>query len=142
MVHIQQQALHVLDRALPAVYSWAHSLPGSLGGMLYLNNPHPIVASMPGSVVISGYILGISLMLLAGVVIAYAEAIGNAGLTIIYVILYKLQEKESLLEREDEELKEEEEEKKQEKPATTEEKKEESTEESGKSSEEEAEKKE
>ncbi len=118
MVHIQQQALHVLDRALPAVFSWAHSLPFNLGGLLYLNNPHPIVASMPVSVVISGYILGISLLFLAGVVIAYAEAIGNAGLTIIYVILYKLQEKESLLEREDEELKkEEEEEKKEEKPA-------------------------
>lgn len=142
MVQIQQQALHVLDRALPAVYSWAHSLPGSMGGMIYLNNPHPIVTSMPVSIAISGYILGISLLLLAGVVIAYAEAIGNAGLTIIYVILYKLQEKESLLEREDEELKEEEEEKKEEKPATTEEKKEESKEETEKPSEEDTEKKE
>jgi hypothetical protein len=114
ITQVQQQALHVLDRALPVVYTWAHSLPGSLGGWIYLNNPHPIAADMPFSIVLSGYIFGIFLLFLAGVVLAYGEAIGNAGLTIIYVILYKLQEKESLLEREDEELKEEEEEEKKE----------------------------
>jgi hypothetical protein len=124
ITQIQQQALHLLDRALPAVYTWTHSLPGSVGGWIYLNNPHPMVADMPFSIVLSGYIFGIFLLFLAGVVLAYGEAIGNAGLTIIYVILYKLQEKENLLEREDEELKEEEQEenKEEEKPPTEEEK--------------------
>jgi hypothetical protein len=130
MVLVQQQALHVLDRALPAVYTWAHSLPGNIGGYIYLNNPHPMVPAMPFTVVLSGYIFGIFLLFLAGVVLAYGEAIMNSGLTIIYVILYKLQEKESLLEREDEELKEEEEEEKKEEqpPAEPEETKEESKE--------------
>jgi len=126
---VQQQALYVLDKALPAVYTWAHSLPGSIGGCIYLNNPHPMVPDFPFSIVLSGYIFGIFLLFLAGVVLAYGEAIMNSGLTIIYVILYKLQEKESLLEREDEELKEEEEEEKQEgeqTPAESEEEKEES----------------
>jgi len=125
ITQVQQQALHLLDKALPAVYTWAYSLPGSLGEWIYLNNPHPIVADMPFTIVLSGYIFGIFLLFLAGVVLAYGEAIVNAGLTIIYIILYKLQEKESLLEREDEELKEEEEEEKKEEeklPATEEEK--------------------
>ena len=127
MMLVQQQALHVLDKALPIVYTWAHSLPGNIGGFIYLNNPHPMVAVMPFTVVLSGYIFGIFLLFLAGVVLAYGEAIMNSGLTIIYVILYKLQEKESLLEREDEELKEEEEEeKKEEQPPAEPEEKEES----------------
>jgi len=119
MVQVQQQALHVLDKALPIVYTWAHSLPGNIGGCLYLNNPHPMVPDMPFTIVLSGYIFGIFLLFLAGVVLAYGEAILNSGLTIIYVILYKLQEKESLLEREDEELKEEEEEEKKEEQSPT-----------------------
>ena len=127
MMLVQQQALHLLDKALPIVYTWAHSLPGNIGGFIYLNNPHPMVAVMPFTVVLSGYIFGIFLLFLAGVVLAYGEAIMNSGLTIIYVILYKLQEKESLLEREDEELKEEEEEeKKEEQPPAEPEEKEES----------------
>ena len=120
MVQVQQQALHVLDKALPIVYTWAHSLPGNIGGCIYLNNPHPIVSDMPFTIVLSGYIFGIFLLFLAGVVLAYGEAIMNSGLTIIYVILYKLQEKENLLEREDEELKEEEEEEKKEEQTPTE----------------------
>jgi hypothetical protein len=120
MVQLQQQALHVLDKALPVVYTWAHSLPGNIGGCIYLNNPHPMVSNMPFTIVLSGYVFGIFLLFLAGVVLAYGEAIMNSGLTIIYVILYKLQEKESLLEREDEELKEEEEEEKKEEQTSAE----------------------
>jgi hypothetical protein len=65
---------------------------------------------MSGVMVVSGYILGLFLLFLGGVVVVYGEAIWNAGITIIYVILYKHQENESLLEREDEELMEEDEE--------------------------------
>jgi hypothetical protein len=53
--------------------------------------------------------LGIFLLFFGGIVVAYGEAIWNAGLTMTYIILYKNQEKENLLEREDEELQEEEE---------------------------------
>jgi hypothetical protein len=58
---------------------------------------------------VSGSIFGIFLLFFGGIVITYGEAIWNAGLTMIYIILYKNQEKENLLEREDEELQEEEE---------------------------------
>jgi len=105
---LQQHALYMIDRALPTVYGWASMLPGDLGKCIYLCCQHPTVADMSGVMVVSGYILGFFLLFLGGVVLVYGEALWNSGLTIIYVILYKLQERESLLEREDEELMEEE----------------------------------
>ncbi len=110
ILQVQQQALYVIDHSLPALYSWAQLLPGDMGSWVYLSSPHPWIPEMAGTIVVSGYIMAIFLLFLGGTVIVYGEAIFNAGLTIIYTILYKLQEKESLLEREDEELKEEEEE--------------------------------
>ena len=85
-------------------------LPCDLGKCVYLTSQHPQVPEMSGIMVISGYILGLFLLFLGGIVVVFGEAIWNSGITIIYVILYKLQENESLLEREDEELMEDEEE--------------------------------
>jgi hypothetical protein len=110
ILQLQQQALYIIDQALPTVYGWANLLPGDLGKWVYLTNPHPYVPDLSSVMLVSGYILGIFLLFLGGVVVAYGEALWNSGLTMIYVILYKLQEKENLLEREDEELKEDEEE--------------------------------
>lgn len=110
---LQQQALYMIDRALPTVYGWMSMLPGDLGKCIYLSSQHPIASDMSGVMVLSGYVLGFFLLFLGGVVLVYGEALWNSGLTIIYVILYKLQERESLLEREDDELKEEEEEEEQ-----------------------------
>lgn len=106
---INEVALYVIDNAVPAVFGWLQSLPYNMQSWVYMVSQHPTLVNMPGSVIVSGYTLGIFLLIIGGAAIAYAEAIGNAGLTIIYIILYKLQEKENLLEREDEELKEEEE---------------------------------
>ncbi len=111
IVVIHRYALYVVDNALPSVQGWCQCLLGNFGQWLYLAAKHPVVAGAPGSVAISGYIMGIFFLLIGGAAIAYAEAVGNSGLTIIYIILYKIQEKENLLEREDDELKEEEEEK-------------------------------
>jgi len=110
ILQLQQQALYIIDQALPTVYGWANLLPGELGKWIYLTSPHPYAPHLGGIMQVSGYILGIFLLFLGGVVVAYGEAVWNSGLTMIYVILYKLQERENLLEREDEELKEEEEE--------------------------------
>jgi len=107
---LHQQALYIIDQSLPTVYGWMSVLPGDLGKCVYLTSQHPTVADMSGVMVLSGYVLGFFLLFLGGVVLVYGEALWNSGLTIIYVILYKLQERESLLEREDDELKEEEEE--------------------------------
>ncbi len=110
VLQLQEQALYIIQQSLPALYGWAQALPGQMGSWIYLTNPHYFAPDLSGTMLISGYILGIFLLFFGGVVVVYGEAIYNAGLTIIYVILYKLQENESLLEREDEELKEEEEE--------------------------------
>ena len=110
ILQLQQKALYIVDQALPTVYGWASMLPGNLGKWIYLTSQHPTFSDMSGVMVISGYIFGIFLLFLGVVVVIYGEALFNSGITIIYVTLYKLQEKESLLEREDEELKEEEEE--------------------------------
>ncbi len=119
---INEVALYVIDNALPAVFGWLQALPFNMQSWVYMCMQHPTVGQMPGSIIVSGYILGIFLLIIGGAAIAYAEAIGNAGFTIIYVMLYKLQEKENLLEREDEELKEEEEQEEEQKEETEEEK--------------------
>lgn len=113
LVQIKEYALALLDRAFPAMYGFFQALPQGLGNYVYLTHPH-VLQNLPGTYVVSGYIFAFFLILLAGIVVAYGAAIGNAGLTIIYVILYKLHEDENLLEREDEELKEEEEEEEEE----------------------------
>ncbi len=109
LVQIKEYALALVDRAFPSMYGFFQALPMGLGNYVYLTHSHAL-QNLPGTYVISGYIFAFFLILLAGTVVAYGAAIGNAGLTIIYVILYKLHEDENLLEREDEELKEEEEE--------------------------------
>jgi hypothetical protein len=114
ILEIQQYAFYLVDNALPVVYGRLQCLPGDWGNWIYLASQHPAVADTTGAMVLSGYIVGIFMLILGGAAVAYAEAIGNSGLTIIYIILYKLQERENLLEREDEELKEEEEEEEQE----------------------------
>ena len=110
ILQLQQQALYLIDQALPTLYGWASMLPGDLGRCIYLTSQHPVAPDISGVMLISGYIFGIFLLFFGGIVVVYGEALFNSGITIIYVILYKLQERESLLEREDEELMEDEEE--------------------------------
>jgi hypothetical protein len=110
MLALQEQALHVVDRSLPVLYGWLHSLPFNLGETVYLTSQHPMGSGESGTMILSGYLLGIFLLFFGGIVLAYGEALWNSGLTITYIILYNKQEKENLLEREDEELKEEDEE--------------------------------
>lgn len=107
---IQSYLFYIIDNSLPALYGWIHSLPANLGNAIYFMNRHLMAPEVPGTYSVSAYIFAIFMLLIGGAVLAYGEAIGNAGLTIIYVILYKKHEDENLLEREDEELKEEEEE--------------------------------
>ncbi len=109
-VQIKSQALHLLDRAVPVLYGWLQALPGDIGKYVYFTTPHPAIANLPVTYDIAAYIFAIFFLLIGGAVLAYGEATGNAGMTLIYIILYKLHENENLLEREDEELKEEEEE--------------------------------
>jgi hypothetical protein len=109
IVELQKQALYVVDQSLPTFYGWLQTLPFDLNKLVYIGNHHPVGTELGGIMALSGTIFGIFLLFFGGIVVAYGEAIWNSGLTMIYIILYKNQEKENLLEREDEELQEEEE---------------------------------
>ncbi len=110
ILEVQAQALYIIDSSLPVMYNWIHTILGDAGNWIYLMSQHPTAAAASGTIVVSGYIFAIFLLIIGGAVLAYGEAIGNSGMTLIYTILYKKHENENLLEREDEELKEEEEE--------------------------------
>ena len=144
-VKVKETGLAWLNHSVPVLRSWVDALLGPLAKYVYLTQPHAIMADN-WSLQVAAFLFTVFLILIGGVVIAYGEAVGNAGLTLLYVDLYKIQEDENLLEREDEELKEEEEEEEKEKEETKEEAPAEasSEEEKGKesSSEEESEKKE
>ncbi len=60
------------------------------------------VGTPSGSVVWAGYILAAMIILLAGVLLAYAQAAYASGISLIYVILRKLKDDENLLEWEEE----------------------------------------
>ncbi|NOY78958.1 MAG: hypothetical protein GXO76_13940 [Calditrichaeota bacterium] len=60
---------------------------------------------------ISAWIFAISMLAVGGLVVSYAAAIGNSGLTLMYLVMRKHQDDENLLERKEEEEEEEEEEK-------------------------------
>lgn len=108
---LKNTALHLLDQALPAVYGILHgALTPCYAQLIYLSHHHTLAQNLSGSMVVSSYIFAFFLFIVGGAVFAYGEAIGNSGVTLIYIILYKFRENENLLEREDEELAEEEEE--------------------------------
>lgn len=56
---------------------------------------------------ISSWFFAILMGVVGGLVVSYAEAIGNSGLTLVYLILRKHQDDENLLERKEEEEEEE-----------------------------------
>ena len=58
-------------------------------------------ASATGSVIWAGRILGLMLILLSGVLFAYAQAAIASGTSLIYVILRKKKDDENMLEWED-----------------------------------------
>lgn len=100
---ISEHGFFFFDKALPQLYSWMQYLFGSFSEQIYLGFHHiPLTLSISES--IAAYIFAIFMILLGGSIISYGEAIRNGGLTILYINLYKINENENLLEREDEEL--------------------------------------
>ncbi len=108
-IKIKETALAWLDRLLPVMNEWLQYLLGSFSNWIYLSHPHVPMADT-WSLQIAAGIFTFFLLILGGSVLAFGEAVGNTGMTILYVVLYKIHEDENLLEREDDELKEEEEE--------------------------------
>ncbi len=97
-----QQAVQPLDGVVGLLW-------GQWSAYFYFSHPHTALA-LSGTEAIAAGIMAFFLGLLGLSVVGYAEATGNAGMTLTFLALYKKQEDENLLEREDEELKEEEEE--------------------------------
>ncbi len=117
--NISEQALHIVGKTFPALDRLLTQVFGSLANYIYFSHPHYAV-QLPVVQDISAYMFAIFLIFFGFFVLGYAEAIGNSGLAIVYTVLYKIQEDENLLEREDEELKEEEEEEEKKEETTTE----------------------
>jgi hypothetical protein len=102
-VNITEHGLSLIDKTLPQLYGWIQCLFGPFSGQVYLCCHHSSqLLSISGSV--SAYIFLIFVLTIGGGILAYGEAIRNAGFTILYVDLYKIHENENLLEREDSDL--------------------------------------
>lgn len=102
-VNITEHGLALIDKALPQLYGWVQCLFGYCSGQVYLSFHHsPVMLSASEN--IAAYIFMVFGLAIGGAVLAYGEAIRNAGFTILYVDLYKIHENENLLDREDSEL--------------------------------------
>jgi len=106
---IAEHALYLVHKTFPGLDSILNQIFGDWANYIYFSQAHYAV-QLPVVQDISAYIFAIFLIIFGFFVVGYAEALGNSGLAIVYTVLYKIQEDENLLEREDEELKEEEEE--------------------------------
>ena len=106
---ISETSLAWLQKILGPVNGLMSSAWGSAAPYIYFSHPHTSLA-LSGTESIAAVIVTIFLFLVGLSVLGYAEATGNTGMTLTYLAIYKRQEDENLLEREDEELKEEEEE--------------------------------
>lgn len=102
-INITEHALSLIDKALPQLYGWVQSLFGTFAGQIYLSYHHTPVTLTP-SQNIAAFLFLIFALVMGGFVLAFGEAIRNAGFTILYVDLYKIHENENLLDREDSEL--------------------------------------
>jgi len=108
-------------------WGWFKSLVGKIPYIKVLVPNFAEVSGTGGTVLVSGVIAGVMLVLIIGFVFSYSLAIWNAGQTLTYLILRKKKDDENLLERKEEE--EEEKKVEEERPKETEEKEEKKAEE-------------
>ncbi len=106
---IAENSLAWLQHTLQPLEGALFTIWGTWTPYLYFSHPHATMA-LSGTETIAAVIVTFFLGLLGVSVVGFAEATGNAGMTLTFLALYKKQEDENLLEREDDELKEEEEE--------------------------------
>jgi hypothetical protein len=106
ILSLKSRALQIVDKSMPVVYGWMQKLPAGIGDFLYLQQGFTSPTALPEVQIISPFIFALFILFSAGIVLAYGEAVGNSGLTIMYIVLFQKKEGENLLEREDAELKE------------------------------------
>ena len=106
---IAESSLAWVQQLTEPIAGSVQALLGHWTTYIFFSHPHTAMA-LNGTESFAAGIMAFFLLLLGLSVVGYAEATGNAGLTLTFLVLYKKQEEENLLEREDDELREEEEE--------------------------------
>jgi len=100
---IGQQALYYVQYTLAVSRIWIDYLFGDVSGSFYFAKDFFSVPDIGVWQNICSYIFAIFMLMVGGLVVAYAEATGNAGLTLMYLVMRKKHDGENLLERKDEE---------------------------------------
>ena len=111
---IGQQALYYVEYTLALSRNWIDFAFGDLSASFYFSKNFISVPEMDLWTTICSYIFAVFMLIAGGVVVAFAEATGNAGLTLMYLVMRKKHDGENLLERKDDEEEEEEKEEKEE----------------------------
>ncbi len=116
VVGMGHKFLDLMNNGLALVQSWVYPTLnwiqyafGNLSQYFYFARDF-VPKDVPVVMEISAWIFAISMLAVGALVVAYAEATGNAGITLMYLVMRKHQDDENLLERKEEEEEEEEEE--------------------------------
>ena len=104
-----QQALYHVQYVLALSRNIIEYLFGGFAGSFYFSHDFFSVPDMGVWMKICSYIFAIFMLIAGGLVVSFAWATGNAGLTLMYLVMRKKHDGENLLERKDEEVEEEEE---------------------------------
>ncbi len=113
-MQIGQQALYYAQYTLAVTRNWMDYIFSDYAGAFYFVRDFVPVVNMGVWAKICSYIFAIFMLTTGGLVVSYACATGNAGLTLMYLVMRKKHDNENLLERKEET---EEEEKKEEESA-------------------------
>ena len=107
---IGQQALYYVQYPLAISRNWMEFAFGDWVGSFYFSKDFISVTGMSFWAEICSYIFAVFMLVIGGLVVSFAEATGNAGLTLMYLVMRKKHDGENLLERKDEEEEDEDEE--------------------------------
>ena len=99
---IGQQAMYYTQYTLAASRPWIDYYLQDLSGFVYFSKDFIPVADLSAWSTFCSYIFAIFLLMVGGLVVAYAEATGNAGLTLMYLVMRQKHDGENLLERKEE----------------------------------------
>ena len=116
VVGMGHKFLDLMNNGMALVQSWVYPTLnwiqyafGGLSRYFYFARDF-VPKDVPVVMEISAWIFAISMLAVGGLVVSYAAAIGNSGITLMYLVMRKYQDDENLLERKEEEEEEEEEE--------------------------------
>jgi hypothetical protein len=107
-MELGQQALYYAQYSLAVSRNWIDYAFGDAASSFYFARDFTSILDMSVWGKICAYIFAIFMLFTGGLVVSFAEATGNSGLTLMYLIMRKKHDGENLLERKDEEEEDEE----------------------------------